>query len=41
MKEGFANTEGKGQAYDKGILLAVSQQMGHSRCDVVVSHYLY
>ncbi len=31
----------KGQAYDKGILLAVSQQMGHSRCDVVVSHYLY
>lgn len=31
----------KGQCYDKGILMAVSKNMGHSRCDVVVSHYLY
>lgn len=37
----YCRAERKGQAYDKGILLAVSQQMGHSRCDVVVSHYLY
>lgn len=32
----YCRAERKGQAYDKGILLAVSQQMGHSRCDVVV-----
>lgn len=31
----------KGQSYDKGVLMAVSLNMGHSRCDVVVSHYLY
>lgn len=37
----YCRAERKGQAFDKGILLAVSQQMGHSRCDVVVSHYLY
>lgn len=30
-----------GDVYDKGILMAVSQNLGHSRCDVVVSHYLY
>lgn len=30
----------KGQSYDKGVLMAVSLNMGHSRCDVVVSHYL-
>lgn len=30
----------KGQSYDKGVLMAVSRNMGHSRCDVVVSHYL-
>ena len=30
----------KGQRYDKGVLMAVSHNLGHSRCDVVVSHYL-
>lgn len=30
----------KGKTYDKGILMAVSHNLGHSRCDVVVSHYL-
>lgn len=30
-----------GQVYDKGVLMAVSKNLGHSRCDVVVSHYLY
>lgn len=30
----------KGRSYDKGVLMAVSRNMGHSRCDVVVSHYL-
>lgn len=31
----------KGQCYDKGILKTVSLNLGHSRCDVVVSHYLW
>lgn len=31
----------KGKFYDKGVLMAVSHNLGHSRCDVVVSHYLY
>jgi hypothetical protein len=31
----------KGQVFDKGILMAVSRNMGHSRCDVVVNHYLW
>ncbi|WP_370828738.1 hypothetical protein [Fournierella massiliensis] len=30
----------KGKFYDKGVLMAVSHNLGHSRCDVVVSHYL-
>lgn len=30
----------KGKIYDKGVLMAVSHNLGHSRCDVVVSHYL-
>lgn len=30
----------KGQSYDKGLLMLVSHNMGHSRCDVIVSHYL-
>lgn len=30
----------KGRSYDKGVLMAVSHNLGHSRCDVVVSHYL-
>ncbi|MBD5093777.1 MAG: hypothetical protein HDT26_05740 [Subdoligranulum sp.] len=30
----------KGQSYDKGLLMLVSYNMGHSRCDVIVSHYL-
>ena len=30
----------KGKSYDKGVLMAVSRNLGHSRCDVVVSHYL-
>ena len=30
----------KGQRYDKGLLMLVSHNMGHSRCDVIVSHYL-
>lgn len=30
-----------GDMYDKGILMAVSLNLGHSRCDVVVSHYMY
>ena len=33
--------ERAGQVYDKEILMAVSRNLGHSRCDVVVSHYLY
>ena len=32
--------ERKGKTYDKGVLMAVSHNLGHSRCDVVVSHYL-
>ena len=33
--------ERAGQVYDKELLMAVSRNLGHSRCDVVVSHYLY
>ena len=29
-----------GEVYDKGVLLAVSRDLGHSRCDVVVNNYL-
>ena len=32
--------ERKGTSYDKGVLMEVSRNLGHSRCDVVVSHYL-
>lgn len=37
----YCRGDRKGQSYDKGVLMAVSRNMGHSRCDVVVSHYLY
>lgn len=37
----YCRKERAGQVYDKGILMAVSLNLGHSRCDVVVSHYLY
>ncbi len=29
-----------GEIYDKGILEAVSHDLGHNRCDVVVNHYM-
>lgn len=29
-----------GDVYDKGILIAVSKELGHNRCDVVVNDYL-
>ena len=32
--------ERRGDVYDKGILLLVSKDLGHSRCDVVVNHYM-
>jgi hypothetical protein len=32
--------ERKGDVYDKGILMLVSKDLGHSRCDVVVNHYM-
>lgn len=31
----------KGEAYDKGLLLQVSRNMGHNREDVIVEHYFY
>lgn len=36
----YCRADRKGQRYDKGLLMLVSRNMGHSRCDVVVSHYL-
>lgn len=36
----YCRADRKGQSYDKGVLMAVSHNLGHSRCDVVVSHYL-
>ena len=32
--------ERKGDVYDKGVLMRVSRDLGHSRCDVVVNHYM-
>ena len=32
--------ERRGDVYDKGILMRVSHDLGHSRCDVVVNHYM-
>lgn len=29
-----------GEVYDKGVLMAVSRDLGHNRCNVVVTHYL-
>lgn len=47
-KEGYANNQiyycrkdMKGLSFDKGILKKVSENLGHHRLDVVVSHYLY
>lgn len=31
----------KGKVYDKGLLLCVSHNMGHNRCDVIVENYFY
>lgn len=36
----YCRADRKGQSYDKGLLMLVSHNMGHSRCDVIVSHYL-
>lgn len=36
----YCRADRKGRSYDKGVLMAVSHNLGHSRCDVVVSHYL-
>lgn len=32
--------ERKGEVYDKGILMLVSKDLEHSKCDVVVNHYM-
>lgn len=32
--------ERRGEVYDKGVLIRVSKDLGHSRCDVVVNHYM-
>ena len=47
-KEGYRNNQiyscrkdKEGLSYDKGVLKKVSKALGHHRCDVVVSHYLY
>lgn len=47
-KEGYGNNQlyhcrkdMKGISFDKGILKEVSENLGHHRLDVVVSHYLY
>ncbi len=29
-----------GYVYDKGVLIEVSRDLGHNRCDVVVNHYM-
>lgn len=29
-----------GEVYDKGVLMMVSRDLGHNRCDVVVNHYM-
>jgi len=29
-----------GDVYDKGVLIEVSRDLGHNRCDVVVNHYM-
>ena len=36
----ICRNERKGEIYDKGILMLVSRDLGHSRCDVVVNHYM-
>ena len=36
----YCRADRRGQSYDKGLLMLVSHNMGHSRCDVIVSHYL-
>lgn len=48
LKEGYSTgklyhcrSDKLGLSYDKGILLKVSEELGHHRCDVVISHYLY
>jgi len=45
--EGYASgklyrcrNERYGDVYDKGVLIMVSRDLGHNRCDVVVSHYM-
>lgn len=32
--------ERRGEVFDKDVLMKVSKDLGHSRCDVVVNHYL-
>ena len=32
--------ERRGDIYDKAVLMLVSRDLGHSRCDVVVNHYM-
>ena len=46
-REGYASgklyvceNERYGDVYDKGVLMMVSHDLGHNRCDVVVSHYM-
>lgn len=36
----ICRNERKGDIYDKGVLMCVSKDLGHSRCDVVVDHYM-
>lgn len=45
--EGYSNgkkyicrLERYGDVYDKGVLMCVSRDLGHNRCDVVVNHYM-
>lgn len=46
-REGYATgqlyrcrNERYGEVYDKGVLIEVSRDLGHNRCDVVVNHYM-
>ena len=36
----LCRNERYGEVYEKGILIKVSLDLGHNRCDVVVNHYM-
>lgn len=37
----YCRKDMKGKSFDKGLLIQVSRNMGHNRCDVIVENYFY